>query len=618
MLEVGLSLAIAAVPEGLTAVATITLALGVRRMARQRALVRRLPAVETLGATTVICSDKTGTLTRNEMSVRIVQLDDRRIEMESNENQPVAEADEHLALALRIGALNSDAKVEGPTPTGDPTEVALVVLAAKAGMRKADLVRDYPRVGEVPFSSESRRMVTVHRTPDGQTVAYLKGAPSAVGAAADRLLTAKGLRPFTPEERERFLNRNRELADRALRVLALGYKDLPDGWNEADLEEGFVAVGLVGMADPLRDEAQPAVEACHRAGIRVVMMTGDQELTAAEIGRQLGLDHDASGRSLRTVHGRELAGLDAEGWRRVAREAGVFARVSPEHKLRIVEALQAEGEIVAMTGDGVNDAPALRKADIGVAMGQKGTEVAKEAAAMVLTDDHFATLVAAVEQGRAIYSNILRFVHYLFSCNLSEILVVFTALIIGWPLPLAPLQVLWLNLITDVFPALALALEKSSPDAMKRPPRDPRLPLLNREFVGLIVRQGVLLAVVTLLAFWLGMRWYGSEGDGLRHAVTIAFMTLAFAQVVHTFNARSQHRSAFDSYMFSNGWLWLAILGCLGLQLAAVYSPLLRRILGTVPLTAVDWALIATCALLPLVIVEAGKALTRARPSGRG
>ena len=310
------------------------------------------------------------------------------------------------------------------------------------------------------------------------------------------------------------------------------------------------------------------------------------------------------------MHGRDLAALDGPGWQRVAAGASVFARVSPEHKLRIVEALQSQGEIVAMTGDGVNDAPALRKADIGVAMGIKGTEVAKEAADMVLTDDNFATLVVAVEQGRIIYANIVRFIHYLFSCNVSEIMVVFAAIMLGWPLPLAPLQILWLNLVTDVFPAMALALEPSAPGVMKQPPRDPRQPLVTPHFVGLIVWQGLLLAGVTLTAFFVGLRWYGTEGEGLRRAVTMGFMTLALAQIFHAFNARSQRRSAFTR-PFTNAWLLGAVLACLILQLAAVYWPLLQTVLRTVPLTAVELAVVAACSLAPVAVVEVVKLLQR-------
>jgi P-type Ca2+ transporter type 2C len=371
------------------------------------------------------------------------------------------------------------------------------------------------------------------------------------------------------------------------------------------------------MIDPLREEAKAAIETCRTAGIRTLMITGDQQATAAEIGRQLGLDRGPDGQPLGAVHGRDLSGLDAAGWQTVAAKTAVFARVSPEHKLRIVEALQASGEVVAMTGDGVNDAPALKKADIGVAMGLKGTEVAKESADMVITDDNFTTLVAAVEQGRVIYSNILRFVHFLFSCNLAEILVVFVAILVGWPLPLAALQMLWLNMITDVFPAMALALEPSSPEAMNRAPRDPRQPLINRPFVILIAWQGILLAGVTLLAYGTGMHWYGAEGPGLQHAITITFMTLALAQVWHAFSARSRHRSAFSGHIFDNGWLWAAVLACVALQLLAVYWPFLQTLLHTVPLTLADWGLVAGCSLAPVAVIEAVKLVGRNRQTPR-
>ena len=512
MLEVGISLAIAAVPEGLPAVATMTLALGMQRMARMRALVRRLPAVETLGSTTVICTDKTGTLTRNEMTVRALQLGTRRVEVTGSGYAPSGE--------FRVGGQRVDPGARRPPRAGPPDRRAVQRRQDRPHRRRrrrprgpdgggparrrregrdgarTALNRDQPRIGEVPFSSETKRMVTVHRTPDGTTVAYVKGAPAVVlDASVGAASPSTGGRPLTPEDRERVLAANGELAGRALRVLGAGVPGAAGGLpRREDLARDLVFVGLVGMIDPLRDEAKAAIATCREAGIRTVMITGDQPATAAEIGRQLGLDRDPQGRPLRTVHGRELAGLDAAGWQTSRRRRGVFARVSPEHKLRIVEALQAGGEVVAMTGDGVNDAPALKQADIGVAMGIKGTEVAKEAADMVITDDNFATIVGAVEQGRIIYANILRFVHYLFSCNFAEILVVFVALMVGWPLPLGALQILWLNMITDVFPALALALEPSAPDVMKRPPRDPREPLMTPRFVGLIAWQGLLLS----------------------------------------------------------------------------------------------------------------------------
>ncbi len=626
MLEIGVSLAIAAVPEGLPAVATMTLALGMQRMARQRALVRRLPAVETLGSTTVICTDKTGTLTRNEMTATVYVLDQRRVDVTGTGYAPVGKfqdgdkavapsTDKQLETALRIGMLCNDAKLkreEGhDTVLGDPTEAALIVVAEKAGLNLASLMADFPRVSEVPFDSTIKRMVTVHRRPDGTAIAFVKGAPSTMIAASTLQLRATETTLLTAEDRHHWESMNENLAGSALRVLGLGFRELPESYTDADFDRELTFVGLVGMTDPLRDEAKAAISTCREAGIRTVMITGDQQITAAEIARQLGLDRDIDGRALKTVHGRELANLDAAGWKHIVADAAVFARVSPEHKLRIVEALQQQGHVVAMTGDGVNDAPAMKQADIGIAMGINGTEVAKENADMVITDDNFTSIVGAVEQGRIIYANILRFLHYLLSCNLSEILTVFIALMIGWPLPLVALQILWLNLITDVFPAFALALEPSAPDVMKRPPRDPQESLLTLPFVGMIAWQGVLLAIVTLLSFAVGLRWHGSTGASLREATTMAFMTLALSQVFHAFNARSQRRSAFTDRLFTNGWLWAAVTICLMLQVAAVYVPLLQKVLHTAPPTLADWGVITGCSLIPVAAVEFVKLLQR-------
>lgn len=634
MVEVGVSLAIAAVPEGLLAVTTMTLAVGMQRMARMNALVRRLPAVEALGSTTVICTDKTGTLTRNEMTVRAYALGHSRIDVtgtgyaaagafqtDGRDIDPTP-----LALALRIGALCNDAKIDRSGTAvailGDPTEAALIVAAEKAGLDQGALHAAYPRLRELPFSSETRMMATVHATPDGGTVAYAKGAPEAVLAASVAVVGADGETPMAEQEMAQARATNEALAAGALRVLGLACRHLPDGFTDADLTRGLTFVGFVGMIDPLRDEVKATVARCHEAGIRVVMITGDQPATAAEIARQLGLDTDQHGRPLHAVRGSALADLDDAAWMKVASEASVFARVSPEHKLRIVEALQRSGQVVAMTGDGVNDAPALRQANIGIAMGIRGTEVAKGASAMVITDDNFATIVTAVEQGRVIVHNILRFIHYLFSCNFAEIVTVGAAIMIGWPLPLGVLQILWLNLVTDIFPAMALALEPSAPDVMQRPPRNPAEPLMTPAFGWLIVWQGALLAGSTLAAFAVGMRWYGVEGEGLRHAVTVAFMTLAMAQVLHAFSARSRTRSALRSRLFTNGWLWGATAICLALQIAAVEVPLLREVLRTVPLSWADWGLVAAGALMPLAVVELVKLVqgqpTRAAPPVAG
>ncbi len=626
MLEIGLSLAIAAVPEGLPAVATMTLALGMQRMARMRALVRRLPAVETLGSTTIICTDKTGTLTKNEMTACVFAIDQRRVQVtgvgyaavgqfQVNDKPLDPHTDEPLALALRIGLLCNDAKIERvdghEKVLGDPTEAALIVVAEKAGMKPAELLAEYPRLSEIPFDSISKRMVTVHHTPEGRTIAFIKGSPGTLIEASRSQFLGGGVTPLTPEDRKRWEETNQELAGAALRVLGLAYRDLPEGNHEADFAHDLIFVGLVGMIDPLRDEAKAAIATCRTAGIRTVMITGDQPATASEISRQLGIDHDHQGHPLRTVHGRDLVDLDDAAWQRAVADAAVFARVSPEDKLHIVKALQQQGHIVAMTGDGVNDAPALKQSDIGIVMGIKGTEIAKENADMVITDDDFTSIVNAVEQGRIIYGNILRFLHYLLSCNFSEILTVFIALMIGWPLPLVALQILWLNLITDIFPAFALALEPSAPDVMNRPPRDPKESLLTPQFIRLIVWQGLLLSATTLIAYAIGMKWYGGEGEGLRRATTMAFMTLALAQVFHAFNARSQSRSAFTDRLFTNGWLWAAVGTCLGLQAAAVYLPLLQKVLHTIPPTPSDWGVIAACALAPVVVVEIVKLTPR-------
>ena len=637
MLEVGIALAIAAVPEGLPAVATMTLALGVQRMARANALVRRLPAVETLGSTTVICTDKTGTLTRNEMTVRCFVVAERRVDVTGVGYDPIGRferggrpvdlaADAPLRTALRVGVLCNDARLaddddravdadgaheDGDAVLGDPTEGALLVAAAKAGIDPEALRAAQPRVDEVPFDATARRMVTAHRHGGGGVV-YAKGAPAVLLERCDRVATDRGSEPLDDAARERWTAVAGGLADEALRVLALAVREVPDDDAPVARDEGLTFVGLVGMIDPLREEAARAVARCRAAGIRTVLITGDHPRTARVIASRLGIDRGLDGAELRTWYGPDLEGRDARGWREAVADAAVFARVSPEHKLRIVEALQARGEIVAMTGDGVNDAPALRAADIGIAMGVKGTEVAKEAAAMVIRDDDFGTIVRAVEQGRVIYANIQRFVHYLFSCNLAEILTVFVAILLGWPLPLAALQILWLNMITDVFPALALALEPSDPDVMRRPPRDPAEPLLSRAYVVLIVWQGVLLAAVTLVVFAVALAWYG-RGEGLAHAVTLAFSTLALAQVAHTFNARSVRESAVSRRAFANRWLWGAVLLCLALQLAAVYLPGLQRVLGTVALSGRDWALVVAMALLPVAVTEGVKGVARAQ-----
>jgi Ca2+-transporting ATPase len=492
-----------------------------------------------------------------------------------------------------------------------------LVAAEKAGRKLDALHRDYPRMDEIPFDSHAKRMTTLHRTPEGGHVAFVKGSPGTVLERSACQVGPNGPEALSAADRDRWLDCNRSMAGGALRVLGLAYRAVPDGTDRADFDRHLVFVGLVGMMDPLREEARSAIETCRAAGIRVLMITGDQPLTAAEIGRQLGLDRDTEDRVLPTVHARELEGLDADGLRRLIAGSGTLARVSPRHKLQVVEALQRGGEIVAMTGDGVNDAPALEQADIGVAMGIKGTEVAKEAADMVITDDHFATIVTAVEQGRIIYANILKFIHYLFSCNFAEIAAVFAAIVIGWPLPLGALQILWLNMVTDIFPALALALEPSAPGMMRQPPRDPRAALVGGQTLGLIAWQGFLIAAVTLIAFAVGLQWHGLEAEGTRRAATMGFQTLALAQVAHAFNSRSRRRSIFTDRLFTNRWLWGAVVVCLLLQAASVSLPILRRVLHTVPPSAGEWGVIAGCVVAPVVVVEAVKAVRGRNESPR-
>ncbi|HET8774833.1 MAG TPA: HAD-IC family P-type ATPase [Thermoanaerobaculia bacterium] len=568
MLEIGISLAVAAVPEALPATTTFILAFGVLRMARRHAVVRRLSAVETLGSTTVICSDKTGTLTLNRMTVT-----------------RIAAADDALPALLEAIVLCNDATLT----TGDPTEIALIEAAAGRGVDVARIRANHPRLAEYPFDAATRRMITVHRTLHGYRWA-LKGAPSVVLAVCE----------LSDAVRASIAAANAGMASSGLRVLAVAEKDTAAMAGDAD--HGFRFLGLVGMLDPPRPHVQEAVAVARAAGIRLIMLTGDQEDTARSIARELHLT-DAEPR---VAHARVLreagAALD------VVATTDVFARVSPEDKYRIVEALQNEGEIVAVTGDGVNDAPALKKSDVGVAMGERGTEVAKEAADIVLADDDFSTIVAAIEGGRAIYANIIKFVHAMFSHNLSEVLLVFAAILLGWPLPLLPLQILWINLVTDVFPAFALALEPPSRHVMQRPPRPPGQTLLSSRFLVLIAWQGAMLASIALAVYAYALRSYG-PGDRSRTLVLLALVAVQLGQM---FNSRSRTRSSFEG-VFRNPHLWLAAATVIAIQAGALQVEALRRVLHFVQPSPSDWALLAGCVVLPVAIVEVQKALARLR-----
>jgi Ca2+-transporting ATPase len=611
MVETGIALAIAAVPEGLPVVATIALAVGVRRMARRNALVRRLPSVETLGSVTVICTDKTGTLTAGEMTVTALMVAERTLRVTGVGYEPVGEFKlddasvqpaqiDGAELALRIGMLSNRAAIredeEGWHALGDPTEAALLVVGRKAGLDLGALRAEYPELAEVPFSSERQMMATFHRVAGGGTVAYVKGGPRRIVEHATAMVGADGVIPIDDEGRERLVAANRDLASRGMRVLALAYRELEaDQAPGPDTLSDLTFVGFAGLLDPPAEGVKETIERFHRAGVRTVMITGDQAVTAEAVARDLGLFRNGDG----TMKGRDLAQLsDDELTERVSRVAA-FSRVSPEDKLRIIQAYQARGDIVGMLGDGVNDAAALKRADIGVAMGLRGTDVAKETADVVLQDDRFETIGAAVEDGRVIFDNIRKFIFYLFSCNLSEVATLLITGLAGMPLPLLPLQILWLNLVTDVFPALALAMEPPEPYVMERPPRDPKSAILSRWFISSVVTFSLLITGATLGVFIWALEVRQTE---VGHAVTLAFMTLALAQLFHVFNARSAEPVWRGRRLFRNRWVWGALLLTISLQLATVYNPLLSRVLRTYQLSPTDWAAVLIASLLPLVI----------------
>lgn len=610
MVEVAISLAVAAVPEGLPAVTTLILALGVLRMAQQRAIMRRLSAVETLGSTTVICADKTGTLTENRMTVREYYLSDgRSIEIGEHENS--LENDPLLQQAVRIGVLSNEAsfRAEATDETrtiGDPTETALLVVADALVLDVSHERAIHPKIAEQPFNASTRRMTTLHRKSDGQHFAALKGAPAVVLEACSNYRDAAGdILPLDENAFAKFLDANEQMAKRALRVLALAVKHFQtnaEHTSEQALESGYTFIGLVGMIDPPRPGVAEAIQLAKRAGIRTVMLTGDQLNTGIAIARELGLGQEEPV----ALHARDLIDTEPERLAYLARNTDVFARVSPEEKLRIVQALQQAGEVVAVTGDGVNDAPALKRANIGIAMGQRGTDVAKEAADVVLADDNFETILRAVEGGRTIYSNISKFVHMMFSHNLGEVLVIFTAIAAGWPLPLLPLQILWMNLVTDVFPALALAVEPASKDIMNQPPRNSHTTLLSKSFLILIGWQGAMLATIVIAAYLWALNVYGPGS----HSRTIALFALVSVQLGHTFNCRSRTRSATDG-VFKNRFLWIATLIVVTLQLFAVYLTPLAAVLGTVEPSATDWLIIISCGILTIGIVEVTKFASR-------
>jgi Ca2+-transporting ATPase len=572
----------------------------------------------------VICTDKTGTLTSGQMTVTAIRLPDREVAVSGTGYAPPGEfsiggrtiepaGDAPLELALRIAALASRGDVVAMNGTwqaqGDPTEVALIVAARKAGLERTRLLEEWPQVAEVPFSSERMLMATYHRTPRG-VLCCVKGAPRRVLEVADRVVTPDGTRPLDQDERARLLRLNAELATRGLRVIALAMKQA-EGQTPGDLS-GLTWVAFVGLEDPPAPGVRETIRAFRGAGIRTVMITGDQQLTAESVGRQLGL----MGESDRAVDGREVDRSSDSELREVVGRAAAFTRVSPAAKLRIVAAHQARGEVVAMLGDGVNDAAALRKADIGVAMGS-GTDLAKDAADMILQDDRFATVAAAVEEGRTIFGNVRKFVFYLFSCNLAEILVVLGAGLAGVPVPLGPIQILWLNLLTDTVPALALAVEPGDESVMRQPPRDPRAGILTRPMLRATAGYAVLIAVCSLGAYAWALR---TGGASYGRTSTMVFMTLAFAQILHLGNARSREAVTSPRRALANRFAVAAVAGTILLQVAPLLVPVgplpsLARIVGLESLSSRDWLLTIGLGAVPAV---AGQALKLTRSLLRG
>ena len=638
MLLTAVSLAVAAVPEGLPAVVTITLALGVTRMARRHALIRKLPAVETLGSATVICSDKTGTLTKNEMTVTRLFIGDREFEVAGEGYEPVGEIREALggrrevsfpdplpltphplrllppalrelltAAVLCNGATLRQEEGGAWRILGDPTEGALLVAAAKAALTVETLGSANHFLGEVPFDSERKMMTMVWRASEGP-VAYVKGAPDVLLRHCTHRLTMDGKEELLTESiRAAILDANASFAHQALRVLAMARRRLdrePDAYRAQALEDQLVFLGLAAMKDPLRPEAKAAVKACHDAGIRTVMITGDHKDTATAIAEELRGDKEP----IQSLSGTELDRLSDDELVRTVEDVAVYARVSAEHKLRIVKAWKARGAIVAMTGDGVNDAPAVKAADIGVAMGITGTDVTKEAADMVVTDDNFASIAAAVEEGRGIFDNIRKTIYFLLSCNVSEVLVMLFAALIGLPLPLLPIQILWMNLVTDGFPALALAVDPKSPDLMKQPPRRPEARLLDGSTLLAIGAQGLMLGAISLGAFAYSL--YGLHQE-VEQARTVAFTVMVVAQLVHAFNCRSERWSLFQVGLWTNRPLLLAFSLSLGIQIVVLTVPAVATIFKVVPLPIEDWALMGAMGIVPFLMMELIKALRR-------
>lgn len=617
---VAVSLAVAAIPEGLTAVVTIVLSIGMNRMVERKAIVKNLVSVETLGSTTAICSDKTGTLTQNEMTITKVFTDFKEFDVEGSGYTPegdikldgeTIEDHEQIKLLMTIASFSNDANLiekDGLYEiTGDPTEGAMLTLAEKWGIVQEDLNESHPRIDEIPFDSDRKMMTTFHEM-DGSYYAMTKGAPDVMISKSSKIMIGGKLEDFTEDKKKEVLEENTKLAKKALRVMAYAFKPYETLENEEltteNIEKDMVFVGLTGMIDPPRPEAKAAVEECHRSGIDVIMITGDYFETALAIAKDLGIASDAS----QAMQGSELNNKSEEEIREIVKTKRIFARVSPQNKVQLVNALQANGEIVAMTGDGVNDAPAIKNADIGVSMGITGTDVAKDTADMILVDDNFATIVNAVEEGRVIFSNIKKFVSFLLSCNIAEVAIVFLSILFGLPSPLTPIQLLWLNLVTDAFPALALGVEPAEADIMDREPRDPKESILAGKTGQGVILQSIAITVSVLAAYIIGLKWIFP--NNIEGAHTMVFATLITSELLRAFSVRSEKYTLKELGWFSNKYLLKANLLSFALLLLVMYIPPLRR-LFELQFISWQWWIILVLALLPLTLGEIHKRMRR-------
>lgn len=623
MFMTAISLAVAAVPEGLPAIVTIVLSLGMGRMAEKNAIVKKLLAVETLGTTTVICSDKTGTLTQNEMTVTKVYTTGKLLDVTGTGYAPVGDITYEnekvafnempdLALMGSIAALTNDAKLICTNDTdysiiGDPTEGALLTFAEKQGFNIEELKRKHERIAELPFDSSRKMMTTFHEGIfDNKVTSFTKGAPDIIVANCKYYVDNCEVKEMTEEKRAEIMATNFGFATNALRVLAYSYRnfdELPRERTSANIETDMIFVGLTGMIDPARPEVAKAIEECKDAGITPIMITGDYLETGFAIAKELGIAKDRS----EAMMGKELNEMSDDEIREIVKTKRVFTRVSPENKVQIVKALKENGNITAMTGDGVNDAPAIKRADIGIAMGITGTDVAKDTADVILTDDNFATIVNAVEEGRIIYSNIKKFVAYLLSCNIGEVLIVLISILLNLPVPLLPIQLLWLNLVTDSFPALALGVEKGDDDIMEQKPRDPNEPILDRQIKITVIVQSIAITIATITAYFVGLNWFGREGIVLEYARTMAFATLILSELLRAYSARSITKTVFHIGPFSNKRLVTATVFSFALMLIVMYVPGIRELFKLENINIREWLVVFGCSIIPLVLGEIQK-----------